>query len=164
MIENLKRPILLIVQEGREEEAVTRLARVGYDNVVGFLKGGIDAWTAAGEEVTTVNTVSATALAEAIAKGDDVKVIDVRNEGEFISEHLLVATSYPLAEMAKKVEDLDKKATYYVHCAGGYRSMIASAVLQNMGFENIINVAGGFKAISETDAPKSDYVCPSTLL
>ncbi|WCL82502.1 MBL fold metallo-hydrolase [Saprospira sp. CCB-QB6] len=164
MIVNLQRPILLIVQEGREEEAVTRLARVGYDNVVGFLKGGLDAWTAAGEDVATVKTIPATELAQLIAKEDDLKVIDVRNEGEFISEHLLAATNYPLAEMAKQVEDLDKKATYYVHCAGGYRSMIASAVLQNMGFENIINVAGGFTAISETDAPKSDYVCPSTLL
>ncbi|WP_258099130.1 MBL fold metallo-hydrolase [Marinoscillum pacificum] len=162
LIPDLQQPIVFIADEGREEEIVTRLSRVGYDNTLGFLKGGLDAWKAAGKEVDSVKSIPATEFAEEMKAGD-LKVLDVRKPGEFQAEHVEDAQSLPLDFISENMDKVSKNETYHVHCAGGYRSMIASSILKSRGFHNIVDIAGGFKAISETDIPTTDYVCPSTL-
>ena len=162
LIPDLQQPIVFIADEGREEEIVTRLSRVGYDNTLGFLKGGLDAWKAAGKEVDSVKSIPATEFAKEMKSGD-LKVLDVRKPGEFQAEHVEDAQSLPLDYISENMDKVNKDQTYHVHCAGGYRSMIASSILKSRGFHNIVDIAGGFKAISETDIPTTDYVCPSTL-
>ncbi len=162
LIPDLKQPLLLVTDEGREEEAVTRLARVGYDNTLGFLQGGIEAWKNSGKEVDSILSVSAEDFSKAL-KEENPQVLDVRKPTEYLSEHVKDAINLPLDYINRNMEKVEKKNTYYIHCAGGYRSMIAASILRARGFENVIDVAGGFKAIAETDAPKTDYVCPSTL-
>jgi hydroxyacylglutathione hydrolase len=162
LITDLKRPLLLVVPEGREEEAVTRLARVGYDNVVGYLKGGMEAWTAAGKEIDTIKSIPAQELAK-IMENDKVEVVDVRKPNEYLSEHVIDAVNYPLDYINEHLDELDKEKTLYLHCAGGYRSMMAVSILRKHGYKNIIDIDGGFGAISETGIAKSDFVCPSTL-
>ena len=93
----------------------------------------------------------------------DLKVLDVRKPGEFQAEHIEDAQSLPLDYISENMDKVDKDTTYHVHCAGGYRSMIAASILKSRGFHNLVDIAGGFKAISETDIPTTDYVCPSTL-
>ncbi|WNJ17327.1 MBL fold metallo-hydrolase [Pontibacter sp. G13] len=162
LITDLKQPIVLVAPDGREEEAVTRLSRVGYDHTLGYLEGGIEAWKAAGKELDTVESIPATAFAEGVKTGDR-KVIDVRKPSEYISEHVIGAENVPLDFINQKMGELDHEAPYYVHCAGGYRSMITISILKARGLHNLIDVQGGFKAIKETDVSVSDYVCPSTL-
>ena len=162
LIPDLQQPIVFIADEGREEEIVTRLSRVGYDNTLGFLKGGLDAWKAAGKEVDSVKSIPATEFAKEMKSGD-LKVLDVRKPGEFQAEHVEDAQSLPLDYISENMDKVNKDQTYHVHCAGGYRSMIASSILKSRWFHNIVDIAGGFKAISETDIPTTDYVCPSTL-
>lgn len=162
LIPDLQQSIIFIADEGREEEVVTRLSRVGYDNTLGFLKGGIDAWKSAGKEVDSVKSIPATAFAEEFRSGS-LNVLDVRKPGEFEAEHVENAQTLPLDFISEQMDQVNKDQTYHVHCAGGYRSMIASSILKSRGYHNIVDVAGGFKAISETDIPTTDYVCPSTL-
>lgn len=162
LIRDIKQPILLIVPEGREEEAVTRLARVGFDNTLGFLLGGIDEWDDAAKELDTVNSVSATQLNDDYLEFQS-RIYDVRKESEYLSEHIVDAKNTPLSKINTHLEKLPKADKFYVHCAGGYRSMIASSILKSRGYHNLINVEGGFKAIKETGIPKSDFVCPATL-
>lgn len=154
--------ILLIAEKGTEEEAVTRLARVGYDKTLGYLKGGFEAWKNEDNEVDSIESVSAEEFAKAFDK-EKSKVFDVRREGEYVSEHVENAQHTPLDYINDHIEKFPKNENFYVHCAGGYRSMITASILKSRGWENVINVAGGFKAIAETDVPKTDYVCPSTL-
>lgn len=163
LIEDLNQPILIVAEEGTATEAVIRLARVGYDNSVGYLKGGVEAWKAAGKEVAEFPAISAEQLAARYAENENLNILDVRKESEYSSEHLLTATNFPLDTIWGNLDNLDKDATYYVHCAGGYRSMIASSILTKEGF-NVIDVEGGFEALAETSLAKSEYVCPSTLL
>jgi len=162
LIIDLKQPILLITDEGREKEVVTRLARVGYDNIIGYLDGGIAAWKKAGKEVDTIKSISAETFASEI-KSSTTKILDVRKPNEYLSEHLIDAENFPLDFINEHFQTLDKKQPYYIHCAGGYRSMIAVSILKARGFDQLIDVAGGFKAIAETDAQKSAFVCPTTL-
>ncbi|WP_421871069.1 MBL fold metallo-hydrolase [Marinoscillum sp.] len=162
LIPDLQQPIVFIADEGREEEVVTRLSRVGYDNTLGFLKGGLDAWKAAGKEVDSVKSIPATEFAEEFKSGK-LKVLDVRKPGEFQSEHVEDAQSLPLDYISESMDQISKDETYHVHCAGGYRSMIASSILKSRGYHNVVDIAGGYKAISETEVPTTDYVCPSTL-
>ncbi len=162
LIPDLQQSIIFIADEGREVEVVTRLSRVGYDNTLGFLKGGIDAWKSAGKEVDLVKSIPATAFAEEFRSGS-LNVLDVRKPGEFEAEHVENAQTLPLDFISEQMDQVNKDQTYHVHCAGGYRSMIASSILKSRGYHNIVDVAGGFKAISETDIPTTDYVCPSTL-
>lgn len=162
LIPDLQQPIVFIADEGREEEVVTRLSRVGYDNTLGFLKGGLDAWKAAGKEVDSVKSIPASEFAEEFKRGD-LKVLDVRKPGEFQSEHIADAQSLPLDYISESMDQISKDETYHVHCAGGYRSMIASSILKSRGYHNVVDIAGGYKAISETEVPTTDYVCPSTL-
>ncbi|MBB6610525.1 MBL fold metallo-hydrolase [Pontibacter sp. Tf4] len=163
LIPDIKQQILLVTDEGREEEVVTRLARVGYDYTIGYLKGGIDAWKQAGKDVDAINSISAETFAQRFEQDNTIKVVDVRKPGEFQAEHVETAQSAPLDYLNEHLAELPKEETMYLHCAGGYRSMIAASILKARGFENVVNVAGGFKAIAETSVPKTAFVCPSTL-
>jgi hydroxyacylglutathione hydrolase len=160
LIEDINQPIVLIAPEGQEEEAVTRLARVGYDNTVGYLKGGVKAYEDAGRTLSTITSFTADSIAE---KHGEINIVDVRKPGEYDSEHVIDAISYPLDYINNNLNELDKSKTYYLHCAGGYRSVIAISLLMKNGYTNLIDIAGGFGAIHETNIPKTAYVCPSTL-
>lgn len=165
MIPDIKQEILLVTEEGREEEVVTRLARVGYDFTIGYLKGGFDAWKNAGNEVDTIQSISANQLANIIKKNPNANVLDVRKKSEHFSEHVLGSENAPLDFINDSMTQIDKNKTYYVHCEGGYRSMIFASILKARGFDNLIDIKGGFKAIKETKQFKiSDYVCPTTML
>jgi len=161
IITNINQPIILVTPEGREEETVLRLARVGYDNTLGYLKGGFEAWKASGMPVETINSIPATELAEKMKQGD-IDVLDVRKEGEYQSEHIENVQHLALDYLQENLDQVASDKTYHVHCAGGYRSMIASSILKSKGI-NVIDVAGGFKAIKDTDIKVTDYVCPTTL-
>ncbi|MCU0395589.1 MAG: MBL fold metallo-hydrolase [Chitinophagaceae bacterium] len=164
MIPDVKQEILLITDVGREEEVITRLARVGYDYTIGYLEGGFEAWQKAGMEVDHIESISAEELANRMAK-EPVNILDVRKNSEFLSEHVMKAENAPLDYINDSMLQVDKNKTYYVHCAGGYRSMIFCSILRARGYDNLIDVNGGFKAIKESGKFKvSDYVCPSTLL
>jgi hydroxyacylglutathione hydrolase len=162
LIPDLQQPIVFIAEEGREEEIVTRLSRVGYDNTLGYLKGGINAWKAAGKETDSVKSIAATEFATEL-KSSELTILDVRKPSEFQSEHVENAQNFPLDYINENFEDLNKDQAYHVHCAGGYRSIIAASIMKSRGIHNLVDIAGGFKAIRETDIPKTDYVCPSTL-
>jgi len=165
LIPDVKQEIIIITEAGREEEVVTRLARVGYDNTLGFLDGGIDAWVKSGKEMDAVQSVSADELAELAVKNADINIIDVRKNSEHISERVVDSENVPLDYINEHLAKIDKNKTYYVHCAGGYRSMIFVSILRARGYDNLIDVKGGFEAIKNTGKLKvSDYVCPSTLL
>ena len=162
LITDIKQPIVLVVPEGKSAEAVTRLSRVGYDNTLGYLKGGIDAWKATGKEIDTLKSISAEELST-IAKASDINILDVRKDGEYQSMHLEHAQHLSLDLINEKMNEVSKDKTYYVHCAGGYRSVIAASILKARGFNNLIDIAGGFDAIKTTDLPTTDFVCPTTL-
>ncbi|UTD15464.1 MBL fold metallo-hydrolase [Tenacibaculum mesophilum] len=161
LIKDVTQPILLVTPKGEEETTITRLSRVGFDNVLGYLDGSFAAWKEAGKEVDTLRSVSATILAEAITK--EAPVFDVRKPGEYANEHIVDVPSTPLDFLNEHVEEFPTKEDFYVHCAGGYRSVIAASILKARGFHNIIDVAGGYKAIKETDIPRTATLCPSTL-
>ncbi|MBN8672715.1 MAG: MBL fold metallo-hydrolase [Chitinophagales bacterium] len=164
MIPDIKHQILIIAETGREEEVITRLARVGYDNTIGYLKGGFDSWKIAGKEIDQIKSVEADELATIMQK-EPVHILDVRKTSEYQSEHMIGAENAPLDFINDSMSGIDKNKTYYVHCAGGYRSMIFNSILRARGFDNLIDVKGGFKAIKESrKIAISDYVCPSTLL
>lgn len=162
LVADVKQPILIVAPEGREEETITRLSRVGFDNTLGYLAGSFDAWKTAGKDYDTVSGVSAEAL-EAAIKKEGAIVFDVRKEGEYLSEHIDGAQHTPLDYINDYLRDFPENGTFYIHCAGGYRSVIAASLLKKRGIHNLIDVKGGFKAIKETTIPVSDYVCPSTL-
>jgi hydroxyacylglutathione hydrolase len=165
MIPDIKQEILLVTDDGREEEAVIRLARVGYDFTIGYLKGGFETWKKAGKEVDTIKSVSAEELSTIVDKDPSTSILDVRKKSEYFSEHLLNAENAPLDFINDSMAQIEKRKTYYVHCAGGYRSMIFISTLKARGFENLIDVKGGFKALKESGKFSiSDYVCPSTML
>lgn len=162
LIPDLQQPIVFIAEEGREEEIVTRLSRVGYDNTLGYLKGGVSAWKAAGKETDSLKSIPASEFATELKSGG-LTVLDVRKPTEFQSEHVENAQNFPLDFINDNFDELDKDQTYHVHCAGGYRSVIAASIMKSRGIHNLVDIAGGFKAISETDIPRTDYVCPTTL-
>lgn len=165
LITDLKQPIVLIAPEGKEAETVLRLARVGYDNCIGYLEGGFAAWKNAGKEYDTIATVTPEAFADVLATQKDVNVLDVRKNSEYQSEHIEGVQNFPLDFINHNMSEIDRNKTYYVHCAGGYRSMIASSILKARGFENLVDVNGGFNAIKATNkVTLTDYVCPTTLL
>lgn len=161
LIKDLNQPIIFIADKGREEEVVTRLSRVGYDNTLGYLEGGFDAWVAAGKEVDTMESVSAQEFAKKYEEG--ITVIDSRKPGEYAAEHVENALTIPLDYLNENMDKIEADTTYYVHCASGYRSVIFASILKSRGFDKVVDVAGGYKAISETAVPKTAYVCPSTL-
>lgn len=158
MIADVKQPILLVTDEGKEEEAVTRLSRVGFDNILGHLKGGYAAWVASDKETDKVNRITPEEFENKFVEGES-KVVDVRKESEYAAEHINEAYSRPLAYINDWVKDINPDEHFFMHCAGGYRSMIAASILQARGYRNFTEVSGGFGAISKTSVPKSDFVC-----
>lgn len=164
LITDLKQPILLVTPEGREEETVTRLSRVGYDNTLGYLKGGIEAWEKAGKDIETITSISVDAFTNHF-KNETINVLDVRKDGEYKSEHLKGdnVQHFALDYINDNMNTINKDNTYYVHCAGGYRSVIAASILKARGFNKLVDVAGGFGAMKNTDLPTTNFVCPSTL-
>lgn len=162
LILDIRQPILLITEAGREEEVVTRLARVGYDNTIGFLEGGIEAWLKAGKEIDSISNVSASEFAKLLEK-EPLEVIDVRKPTEFAAEHVTDAKNLALDLINDHMADFDKEKTLYLYCAGGYRSMIASSILKARGWEKIVNIEGGWKALEQTSVPRTDFVCPTTV-
>ncbi len=164
LIQDIKQEILIVTDQGREAEVITRLARVGYDFTIGYLKGGIDAWEKAGFETDQIQSISAEELARHITK-EKVNLLDVRKKSEYDSEHILDAENAPLDYINDSMLRVKKDQTYFVHCAGGYRSMIFTSILRARGYENLIDIKGGFKELKESNQFKiSEYVCPSTLL
>jgi len=162
LVVDVKQPILLVTETGQEEEAVTRLARVGFDNVIGYLNGGFDAWSGAGRETDTVNRISAQQFKTELHIGTS-KVVDVRKDTEYAAEHVEEAYSRPLASINNWFAELSHSEDFYLHCAGGYRSMIAASILKARGIHNFKEVDGGFKSIAEAGVPKTNFVCQSRL-
>jgi glyoxylase-like metal-dependent hydrolase (beta-lactamase superfamily II)/rhodanese-related sulfurtransferase len=167
LIVDIKQPLLLVTPLGKEEETILRLARVGYDNTLGYLKGGFDAWKSAGLEYDTVSSVSAETLEKIVEKAtnekENVSIFDVRKDGEYAAEHIVDVPSTPLDYINDHIAEFPKEDEFYLHCAGGYRSMIAASILKARGYHNVINVIGGFDAIKKTGIKTTNYVCPSTL-
>jgi len=161
LIVDVKQPIILIAPEGREEEAITRLSRVGFDNILGYLKGGLATWKTEGLEVERVDRVTAAKLQDDYEAYSD-RVYDVRRTTEYQSEHISAAHSAPLSKLNDHLANFPEEK-FYIHCAGGYRSMIAASILKSRGYHNFFEVEGGFKAIRDTTLPRTDYVCPTTL-
>jgi glyoxylase-like metal-dependent hydrolase (beta-lactamase superfamily II)/rhodanese-related sulfurtransferase len=145
---DINKPLVLITENGKEEESILRLARVGYENVVGYLKDGVQSWN---EKLSTINSIPATAVASHMSKGVDV--LDVRKPGEWSTSHVKEAEFLPLADMPQSLAGLDKNKPYVVHCAGGYRSMIACSLMKQEGFINVTNVEGGFSAMISAGLP-----------
>lgn len=164
LIKDITQDILLIAEPGREEEIITRLARVGYDHAIGFLEDGIASWVFEGFRLDTIPTVNVKEFATAHASGV-LNILDVRKASEFDSEHIIGAINAPLDYIDESMSKIHKDKIYYVHCAGGYRSMVFISILKARGFNNLIDVNGGFAAIkSSGEFEISNYVCPSTLL
>ncbi|WP_395044949.1 rhodanese-like domain-containing protein [Flavobacterium sp.] len=161
LILDSKQPILLITPQGRENETITRLARVGYDNTIGYLNGGFETWKKEGLEFDTLNSITAKELE---AKTTSTSAIfDVRKPGEYTAEHILDVPSTPLDFLNEHLTEFPKDKNFYVHCAGGYRSVIAASILKSRGYHNVIDIKGGFAAIKNTEIKTTSFVCPSTL-
>ena len=162
LIVDVQQPILLITPHGRQEEAVTRLSRVGFDNTLGYLAGGIDAWEEAGKETDTVTSIPASQLAASYPTLKS-NIFDVRKPAEYQSEHIAEGSNTPLSSLNNHLAEFPSEDTFYIHCAGGYRSMIAASILKSRGIHNLIDVQLGWKGIMETDLPRTEFVCPTTL-
>ncbi|HET8810228.1 MAG TPA: MBL fold metallo-hydrolase [Flavobacteriaceae bacterium] len=152
LIKDVAQPLLLVVPEGREEETVTRLSRVGFDNALGFLKGGVDAWEKAGKETDNLRSISAESLKSLMEKGEK-NIFDVRKEGEYENSHIPEVPLTPLDFLNDHLQEFPKEEPFYLHCAGGYRSVIAASILKSRGMHNVVDIAGGFKAIREVGIP-----------
>lgn len=164
LISDIKQPILLVVPEGKSEEAVTRLARVGYDYALGYLEGGMEAWIAAGKISDKLTSISSLEF-EQRTKKQTLSVLDVRKKGEYDTMHLKLdgLQHLPLDQINHRLDQIDTQKTYYIHCAGGYRSVIAASILKANRFHNVIDIAGGFATIKKTELSLSESICPSTL-
>jgi hydroxyacylglutathione hydrolase len=159
LIPDIKQALLLVTDEGRQEEVVTRLARVGYDNAIGFLAGGFEAWLKSGKETDQVESITPGELAGRMKKNADINVLDVRKKTEYDSEHVVNAENTSLDYINESMQAVDKDKTYYVHCAGGYRSMVFISILKARGFDNLIDIKGGFNALKDSGQFKlTDYM------
>ncbi len=162
LIPDIRQTILLVTEEGREEEVVTRLARVGYDQTIGYLKDSFSAWEAAGKETDIIESITPEEMAE--RQNGNTMILDVRKASEYASEHIEGALNIPLDYINNLIHEIDKEKICFVHCAGGYRSMIFSSILRARGYRNLIDIKGGFKAIKESgQVAVTDFVCPTTL-
>lgn len=150
LIPNINQKIILIADIGREKEVVTRLARVGYDNTLGYLEGGFDTWKNAGKPIDTLESIGVEETSERYQSGEG-EILDVRKESEYDSAHVLNAFHIPLDYVTDNLTKLDKEKKYFVHCAGGYRSVIFSSILKTYGYHKLIDVKGGFGAIKKSD-------------
>ena len=160
LIADIEQPILLITPEGKEEEAITRLSRVGFDNTIGYLKGGFEAWKNAGKECDTVPYITPEAFKTVLEK-EKVPVIDVRKEGEYTTEHIENADLIPLEALNEHLAEFPLEETFYIHCASGYRSIIAASILKGRGIHNLVDVNGGFKGAKAAGVTVTDHLCPS---
>jgi hydroxyacylglutathione hydrolase len=156
LITDLKQPILLIAEPGREEEVITRLARVGYDHTIGFLDGGLIAWKNAGKQTDAIETISAEEFSSRFMADPNLNVLDARRHSEYETEHLVGAENFPLDFINKNMASIDSHKKYYIHCAGGYRSVIMSSILKTRGYNNLVNIAGGYKELKTTSLEKTD--------
>ena len=163
LIVDVKQPILLVTYLDKEQESATRLTRVGFDNVLGHLAGGFETWKIAGKEIDIANRITPEQFASEVTIGES-KIIDVRKESEYTSEHIAEAYNKPFSTINNWVKDINPQENFFLHCAGGYRSMIAASILQARGYRNFTEVEGGFNAITKTDVPKTNFVCQSKLL
>lgn len=164
LVTDIKQPLLLIVDAENFNEAITRLSRVGYDNIIGYLAGGFNAWKDSGKETDTIESISAEEFALKFKEADGKLVVkDVRKPAEYMAEHIEEAMNIPLANLSKNMVEFSKTDINFIHCAGGYRSMIACSILKSRGFDNIVDIAGGFAQIALTDIPKTDFVCQSKM-
>jgi glyoxylase-like metal-dependent hydrolase (beta-lactamase superfamily II) len=163
LIGDVKQELLLVTEPGMEEEVITRLSRVGFDHVVGYLSGGFSAWKEAAKETDQVNRISPEEFASQFDEEKSV-VVDVRKETEYAAEHVSDAFSKPLAYINEWTKDINPDEHFFMHCQGGYRSMIAASILQARGYRNFTEVDGGFAAISKTAIPTTDFICQSKVL
>ena len=161
IIKKVETPILLICDKDRLEEVSTRLSRVGFDNILGHLSGGIEAWEQ--DDLQTLNSISAKDFSAIYQADNTIDIVDVRKETEYITRHIISAKLAPLSDLKKESAEVIKDKENYVHCAGGYRSVIACSLLKREGIHNVTNIVGGFGAIKNTNILLSDEVCPSTL-
>ncbi len=162
LIPDVKQQLLIIAEPGREEESIMRLARVGYDNVIGFLKGGFDAWKNAGKEIDTVNRITSADFEKVFDK-DTTIVIDIRKPGEYSAEHVEEALNIPLDYLNENLAEFPKDKDFIIHCGSGYRSMTAATMLKSRGWENFREVEGGYDAIKGTSVPRTDFVCATKM-
>ena len=162
LIPDLMQEILIIAPEGREEETVKRLARVGYDNAIGYLEGGFEAWKAYGGEIDTIETIQVDEFKNAFQANSEIKILDVRKPGEWEGEHLENSQNFPLDFINKNMSEVDRDQTYHLHCRSGYRSTVAASILKARGFEHLINVQDKFDHFIEAGLPTTEFVCPST--
>ncbi|MBK6877598.1 MAG: MBL fold metallo-hydrolase [Ignavibacteria bacterium] len=162
LIPDVKQQLLIIAEPGREEESIMRLARVGYDNVIGFLKGGFDAWKNAGKEIDTINRITSADFEKVFDK-DSTIVIDIRKPGEYTAEHVEEALNIPLDYLNENLAEFPKDKNFIIHCGSGYRSMTAATMLKSRGWENFREVAGGYDAIKGTSVPRTDFVCATKM-
>ena len=161
LVADVQQPILLVTPSGKEEETVTRLSRVGFDNTLGFLEGGFRAWKDAGKEVDTVASYPASEI-EKLNNKEALQIFDVRKESEYQAEHLKDAENTPLSTLNEHLAQFPDNNTFYVHCAGGYRSVIAASILKSRGIHNLVDISGGFGALKNTSMEMTDYVCPTS--
>jgi hydroxyacylglutathione hydrolase len=157
LIKDIHQPIILITPEGKEEETITRLARVGFDNVIGYLEGGFETWKKSNKSIASITSISAEVLEENIKHG--ATVFDVRKPGEYDNEHIENVRNTPLDYLEEHLNEFPKDTTFFIHCAGGYRSVIAASILKMNGFDNVIDVAGGFNAIRNTNIKRTEPTC-----
>ena len=162
LITDIKQEIILIAEVGREEEAIIRLSRVGYDHAIGFLNGGFDSWRESGNQMEKTKRISSMQFADRFEQHPII--IDVRKKSEFDSEHVVGAINIPLNEINKRFSDFPRKEPFLLYCAGGYRSMIAASILKSRGYHDFADVIGGMEEIAKTTVPKTAYKCPTTLL
>jgi len=163
LIKDINQPILLIVDKDKLDDAIIRLSRVGFDNVIGYLDGGMEAWVSEGKEIDTIKSISAAELQKAIESNPNAHIIDVRKVSEYEAEHIVNAKNHPLSNINEHLSEMPDEDDFYIHCAGGYRSVIASSILKSRGVHNIIDIAGGYSDIKKMDIEVSKFVCPSTL-
>ena len=163
LIKDVNQKMVLITEPGKEEEAIVRLSRVGFDQIEGYLKGGFETWKEAGKPIDTIHRIDAETFASEVKIGESM-IVDIRKEGEYAAEHVEEAYSKPLAYIDEWVKSMDTNQHFFLHCAGGYRSMIAASILKAHGISDFTEVAGGFNAIAKTSVPKTNFVCQSKVL
>ena len=165
VIENINQKIIFISEPGKEEEVITRLSRIGYENVLGYLEGGFESWKNAGKEIDSIESIDISEFENRYQENNSINILDVRRAGEFDSEHVKSAQNLPVDYIHKNLYEAANEKTYFVHCAGGYRSVIFASIAKSKGFENLINIEGGFGKIKQSEVfPKTEYVCPTTML
>ena len=166
LIVDVNQKVIFIVEdEAKAHEAVTRFSRIGFDNTLGYLAGGgLSDWISHGFEIDKIDSISAAGFEKKFNNGEVEAALDVRKESEFLSEHIKGIENFPLDTIKQNFAEIDNTKEYYLHCASGYRSLIAASILKANGVEKVVDIRGGFKDLSETDLPKTDYVCPTTLL